>query len=44
MVTFDNRVTQGLFTAAFIHSKKYIETVGEEAAERHPVGTGPLAL
>jgi peptide/nickel transport system substrate-binding protein len=42
MVTFDNRVTQGLFpSAAFIHSKKYIETVGEEAAERHPVGTGP---
>jgi peptide/nickel transport system substrate-binding protein len=42
MVTFDNRVTQGLFpAAAFIHSKKYIETVGEEAAERHPVGTGP---
>src|SRR6266545_133734 len=42
MVTFDNRVTQGLFpSAAFIHSKKYIETVGEEGAERHPVGTGP---
>src|SRR6266436_9758217 len=42
MVTFDNRVTQGLFpAAAFIQSKKYIETVGEEAAERHPVGTGP---
>jgi peptide/nickel transport system substrate-binding protein len=42
MVTFDNRVTQGLFpSAAFIQSKKYIETVGEEAAERHPVGTGP---
>jgi len=42
MVTFDNRVTQGLFpSGAFIHSKKYIETVGEEAAERHPIGTGP---
>ena len=42
VVTFDNRVNQGLFpAAAFIHSKKYIETVGEEAAERHPIGTGP---
>jgi peptide/nickel transport system substrate-binding protein len=42
LVTFDNRVTQGLFpSAAFIHSRKYIETVGEEAAERHPIGTGP---
>src|SRR5919109_2252118 len=41
-VAFGNKVTQGLFAAsAFIHSKRYIETVGEEAAERHPVGTGP---
>jgi len=41
-VAFGNKVTQGLFaSSAFIHSKKYIETVGEEAAERHPVGTGP---
>jgi peptide/nickel transport system substrate-binding protein len=41
-VAFGNKVTQGLFaSSAFIHSKKYIETVGKEAAERHPVGTGP---
>ncbi len=41
-VAFGNRVTQGFFaSAAFIHSKKYVETVGEEGAERHPVGTGP---
>lgn len=41
-VAFGNKVTQGLFaSSAFIHSKKYIETVGEEAAERQPVGTGP---
>src|SRR5919197_5096014 len=41
-VAFGNKVTQGLFASvAFIHSKKYIETVGEEAAERHPVATGP---
>ncbi len=41
-VAFGNKVTQGLFaSSAFIHSKKYIETVGEEAADRHPVGTGP---
>jgi peptide/nickel transport system substrate-binding protein len=40
-VTFGNKVTQGLFaSSAFIHSKKYIETVGEEGAERHPVATG----
>jgi len=40
-VAFGHKVTQGLFaSSAFIHSKKYIETVGEEAAERHPVGTG----
>jgi ABC-type transport system substrate-binding protein len=40
-VTFGNRVTQGLFASvAYIHSKKYLEA-GEEAAERHPVGTGP---
>ncbi|MBI3325575.1 MAG: ABC transporter substrate-binding protein, partial [Nitrospinae bacterium] len=42
VVNFANKVTQGLFPAvAFIHSKKYIETAGEEGAERHPVGTGP---
>src|SRR5713101_8427905 len=41
-VSFGNKVTQGLFASeAFIHSKKYIETVGEEMAERHPVATGP---
>jgi peptide/nickel transport system substrate-binding protein len=41
-VAFGNKVTQGLFASvAFIQPKKYIETVGEEGAERHPVGTGP---
>jgi peptide/nickel transport system substrate-binding protein len=41
-VTFGNKVTQGFFaSSAFIHSKKYIEAVGEEGAERHPVATGP---
>src|SRR5437667_3365302 len=41
-VTFDNRVSQGLFACtAFIHSKKYLESVGEEGAERRPIGTGP---
>src|SRR5262247_2595228 len=41
-VVFGNKVTQGLFASvAFIQSKKYIESVGEEGAERHPVGTGP---
>ena len=41
-VVFGNKVTQGLFASvAFIHSKKYIESVGEEAAERHPIATGP---
>ena len=41
-VSFGNKVTQGLFASvAFIHSKKYIETMGEEGAERHPVATGP---
>src|SRR6266478_5511533 len=41
-VAFGNKVTQGLFASvAFIHSKKYIETVGEEGAERRPVATGP---
>ena len=40
-VTFGNKVTQGLFaSSAFIQSKKVIETMGE-AAERHPVATGP---
>jgi peptide/nickel transport system substrate-binding protein len=41
-VTFANKVTQGLFaSSAFIHSKKYIEALGEEGAERQPVATGP---
>ena len=41
-VTFGNRVTHGLFAStAYIQSKKYLETAGEEGAERHPVGTGP---
>jgi peptide/nickel transport system substrate-binding protein len=43
-VTFGNKVTQGLFaSSAFIHPKKVIETMGEEA-ERHPVATGPWKL
>jgi peptide/nickel transport system substrate-binding protein len=41
-VTLGNRVTQGLFASvAYIHSKKYIESAGEQGAERHPLGTGP---
>jgi peptide/nickel transport system substrate-binding protein len=41
-VTFGNRVTHGLSASvAYIHSKQYIETVGEAEAERHPIGTGP---
>lgn len=41
-VAFGNKVTQGLFSSvAFIQSKKHIESVGEEAAERQPMGTGP---
>jgi peptide/nickel transport system substrate-binding protein len=41
-VTFGNRVTNGLFASvAYIQSKKYIESAGEEGAERHPIGTGP---
>src|SRR5919109_1427303 len=41
-VAFGNKVTQGLFgSAAFIHSQRYLETAGEEEAERHPVATGP---
>jgi ABC-type transport system substrate-binding protein len=41
-VTFGNKVNQGLFaSSAFIHSKKHLEAVGEEEAERHPVATGP---
>ncbi len=41
-VTLGNRVTHGLFASvAYIQSKKYIETAGEDGAERHPVGTGP---
>ena len=42
LVNFANKVTQGLFgSTAFIHSKKHIESMGEEGADRHPVGTGP---
>ena len=42
-VAFGNKVTQGLFASvAFIHSKKHIEAVGEQGAERHPVATGPF--
>ncbi|WP_410965031.1 ABC transporter substrate-binding protein, partial [Salmonella sp. SAL4435] len=42
LVNFANKVTQGLFgSTAFIHAKKYIESMGEEGADRHPVGTGP---
>lgn len=41
-VTFGNRVTHGLFAStAYVQSKKHLETVGEEGAERQPVGTGP---
>jgi peptide/nickel transport system substrate-binding protein len=40
-VTLGNKVTHGLFASvAYIQSKKHIEA-GEQAAERHPVGTGP---
>jgi peptide/nickel transport system substrate-binding protein len=42
-VAFGNKVTQGLFASvAFIHSKRHIETVKEEGAERQPVATGPF--
>src|SRR5215813_3612155 len=42
-VVFGNKVTQGLFASVgFIHSKRYIESVKEEGAERHPVATGPF--
>ncbi|MDP3769043.1 MAG: ABC transporter substrate-binding protein, partial [Dehalococcoidia bacterium] len=38
-VTLGNRVTQGLFASvAYIQSKKYIETAGEQGAERQPLG------
>ena len=41
-MTFGNRVTQGLFaSSAFLHSKQYRDTVGDEGVERHPIGTGP---
>jgi peptide/nickel transport system substrate-binding protein len=41
-VTFGNRVTQGLFASvAYIQPKKYLESAGDQGAERHPVGTGP---
>jgi peptide/nickel transport system substrate-binding protein len=42
-VVFGNKVTQGLFASvAFIQSKQYIESAGEEGAERRPVATGPF--
>ncbi|HEX9547411.1 MAG TPA: ABC transporter substrate-binding protein, partial [Acidimicrobiales bacterium] len=42
-VAFGNKVTQGLFASvAFIQSKRHIESLGEEGAERQPVGTGPF--
>ena len=42
-VAFGNKVTQGLFASVgFIHSKRHIESVGDEGAERQPVGTGPF--
>src|SRR2546428_9492450 len=42
-VVFGNKVTQGLFASvAFIHSKRYIESVGEGGAERQPGATGPV--
>ena len=41
-VTMGNRVTHGLFASvAYIQSKKYIESAGEQGAERQPLGTGP---
>ncbi len=41
-VTLGNRVTHGLFASvAYIQSKKYIDTVGPDGAERRPLGTGP---
>ena len=42
-VAFGNKVTQGLFASVvFIQSKRHIESLGEEGAERQPVGTGPF--
>jgi peptide/nickel transport system substrate-binding protein len=42
-VAFGNKVTQGLFASVgFIHSKRHIEAVKEEGAERQPVATGPF--
>src|SRR5215475_1810390 len=41
-VVFGNKVNQGLFaSSAFIQSKRYFETAGEQGAERQPIGTGP---
>src|SRR5215467_4770307 len=41
-VVFANKVNQGLFASvAYIQSKSYIESAGEEGAERRPIGTGP---
>src|SRR5262252_7971149 len=41
-VVFANKVNQGLFASvAFIQPKGYIESAGEEGAERRPIGTGP---
>jgi peptide/nickel transport system substrate-binding protein len=42
-VTFGNRVNHGLFASvAYIQSKKYAESAGEQGVERRPVGTGPF--
>ena len=44
-VVFANKVNQGLFASvAFIQSKKHAEKLGEAAAERQVVGTGPWKL
>jgi peptide/nickel transport system substrate-binding protein len=41
-VAFGNKVNQGLFSSvAFIQSKKHVDSVKEDGAERQPVGTGP---
>ncbi|MET0487619.1 MAG: ABC transporter substrate-binding protein [Candidatus Rokuibacteriota bacterium] len=41
-VVFGNKVNQGLFAScAFVQSKRHIQTAGEQAAERQPIGTGP---
>src|SRR5215510_394379 len=41
-VAFGNKVNQGLFaSAAFIQSKRHVESAKEDGAERHPIATGP---